>query len=67
MKIGMITIIKWTVVMIIGDIKMIGTITDKMTVMIKDKTLITGPERDNNHRQSYHGDRYSDEGKYNKQ
>ena len=28
--------------MIIGDIKMIGTITDKMTVMIKDKTLITG-------------------------
>ena len=41
-KIGMITVIKRSVVMIVGDIKMIGTITDKMTVMIKDKTLITG-------------------------
>ena len=38
----MITVIKRSVVMIIGDIKMIGTITDKMTMMIKDKTLITG-------------------------
>ena len=27
---------------------------------------IFSPERDNNHRQSYNGDRYSDEGKYNK-
>ena len=42
MKIGMRTVIKQSVVMIIGDIKMIGTITDKMVVMIKDKTLITG-------------------------
>ena len=36
------TVIKQSVVMIIGDIKMIGTITDKMTVMIKDKTLTIG-------------------------
>ena len=41
MKIGMITVIKRSVVMIIGDIKMIGTITDKMTGRTKDKTLIT--------------------------
>ena len=41
MKISMITVTKRTVVMIIGDIKMIGTIIDAMTVMIKDKMLIT--------------------------
>ena len=42
MKIDMITDIKRTVVMIIGDIKMIGTITEKMTERIKDRTRITG-------------------------
>ena len=42
MMIGMITVIKRTVVMIIGNIKMIGIITDKMTERIKDRTRITG-------------------------
>ena len=48
---------------------MIGTITDKMTVGDQrqdSNNQIYSPVRDNNHRQSYHGDRYSDEGKYNK-
>ena len=40
-KVGMRTVIKRSVVMIIGDIKMIGIITNKMTERTKDKTLIT--------------------------
>ena len=69
MKIGMVTIIKRNVVIIIDNFKMIGTITDKMTVGDQrqdSNNQIYSPVRDNNHRQSYHGDRYSDEGKYNK-
>ena len=39
MRLGMVTVIKRNIVMIVSDIKMIGTITDKMTVMITDKML----------------------------